>query len=382
MSKQRALEVIAGRFADRIPQWDFPDSPLLARKLFGYDIWQDTRRTAADLWRHFDIDLAHYLPGGIAEWNFPLVRYYGEADYIEDESAADYRRAYCRPLPEAITYRSMYDALKRKSAASSWGLAPTMNMKDYGFPSPEDVLAFNPLDHDRATFDERKSFFKRYYAEMQSLLGDDCLMMGWYYHTLFMWPVEIFGWENFMIAAMTDQERFNEILLQFLDITKRDIRAMCEVEGLPLIACHDDLSSARGPMFDPAWYERYIFPHYHEIFSIIHSAGKKALFVSDGNVEALLPRLAAAGADGIAIDTNTSLQAAVESFSGKIICGGMDPAVISQGSLGDIEAMVRKTVVAVKDQPGYFFQCPGMTGRAPIQNIERYQELIREYGKR
>ena len=92
--------------------------------------------------------------------------------------------------------------------------------------------------------------------------------------------------------------------------------------------------------------------------------------------------MAAAGADGIAIDTNTSLQAAVESFSGKIICGGMDPAVISQGSLGDIEAMVRKTVAAVKDQPGYFFQCPGMTGRAPIQNIERYQELIREYGKR
>ena len=382
MSKHRALEAIAGRYADRIPQWDFPDSPVLARKLLGYDIWQDTRRTAADLWRHFDIDLAHYLPGGIAEWNFPLVRYYGEAEYLEDESLADYRRAYCRPLPEAATYRSMYDELKRKSSASYWGLAPTMAMKEYGFSSPEDVLAFNPRDHERATFDERKAFFKKYYGEMQSLFGQSCLMMGWYYHTLFMWPVEIFGWENFMLAAMTDTERFNEILSQFLEITKRDIRAMCAVEELPLIACHDDLASAQGPMFDPAWYERYIFPRYREVFDIIHEAGKKVLFVSDGNIEVLLPRLAAMGADGIAIDKNTSLSAAVDSFSGKIICGGMDPAVISQGGEAEIEALVRQTVAVVKAQPGYFFQCPGMTGQTPIRNIERYQELIRKYGTR
>ena len=382
MSKSRAQEAIAGRESDRIPQWDFPDSPELARNLFSYDIWADTRRTAVDLWKHFDIDLAHYLPGGAAEWNFPLVRYYNEAEYLEDEHASDYRRAYSSPPQDGGIYRSMYDELGRKSSANYWGMAPTMSMKDYGFSNPEEVLSFNPLDRDHATFDGRKEFFRGYYGEMQSLLGEDCLMMGWYYNTLFMWPVEIFGWENFMIAAMTDPERFNEILLQFLDITKRDIRAMCTVNDLPLIACHDDLSSAMGPMFEPAWYDRYIFPHYKEIFKIIHDAGKKALFVSDGNINVLLDSLLSTGADGIAIDKNTDLRTVTDKFTGKIICGGMDPALISNGTRGEIEGMVKSTVETVSRENGYFFQCPGMNGRTPVGNIEFYQECLRKYGRR
>lgn len=380
MSKRRASDAINGIMSDRIPQWDFPDNVLLAQRIVNYDIWENTERTSVDLLKQYDIDTTHYIPGGIAEWNFPLVRYYNEVDYIENEDIRPYLKAYRKET--ARPYRSMYDNLGMKSSASFWGMAPTMAMKGYGFDSPEQVLEFNPQEHDSFTLGERTSFFKDYYREKQALLGDSCLMVGWYYHTLFMWPVEIFGWENFMLAAMSDPDRFKVILDQFYEISKRDLSAMSNVEELPLIACHDDLCNANGPMFSPDWYREYIYDRYSELTCILHSAGKKALFVCDGNTAPLLNDVAATGFDGIAVDGTTDLREVKKSFSGKMIVGGMKPAIVSNGTLEQIEGMVKETVAIIGNEPGYFFQCPGMNGKTSLENIDHYQRCIREYGRR
>ncbi|VGO15896.1 hypothetical protein PDESU_04484 [Pontiella desulfatans] len=81
----------------------------------------------------------------------------------------------------------------------------------------EEVLEFQPKDYFYQNKEERSAFFKNHYAQKQTLLGDSTMVMGWYNHTLFMWPVELFGWENFMMAAMDDPGRFEEILQQFLE---------------------------------------------------------------------------------------------------------------------------------------------------------------------
>ena len=94
MSRQRALNAINGIMSDRIPQWDFPDNVLLAGKIASYDIWEDPERTSVNLFKYYDIDMTHCIPGGIAEWNFPLVRYYNEVDYIENEDTLLYLKAY------------------------------------------------------------------------------------------------------------------------------------------------------------------------------------------------------------------------------------------------------------------------------------------------
>jgi hypothetical protein len=379
MSKQRALDAINGIMGDRIPQWDLADNVLLAEQIASYDIWENTEKTSIDLIRHIDVDMTHCIPGGIAEWNFPLVRYYADADYIKNEDTRPYLSAYNSPLIKP--YRSMFDELGMSCTASFWGMGPTMAMK-YMFDSPDDVLEFNPREHDHATQEERVDFFQNYYTEKQALLGDDCLMIGWYYHTLFMWPVEVFGWENFMLASMMEPERFREILNQFFELSKRDLSAIATVNSLPLIACHDDLCSANGPMFPPEWYRTYIYDRYVELNAIINDAGKKSMFVCDGNVEPLLTDVAATGFAGIAVDGQTDLRPVAETFSGKIIAGGMKPAIVSGGTPEQIETMVRETVEIIKDEPGYFFQCPGMSGKTPLENIAHYQHCLRKYGNR
>ncbi|MFA5688503.1 MAG: uroporphyrinogen decarboxylase family protein [Kiritimatiellales bacterium] len=380
MSRQRALDAINGRMSDRIPQYDSPDNILLAQKIVSYDIWKDPERTMLDLLKYYDIDMMHFIPNRTAEWNFPLVRYYNDAEYIENSDTLPYLNVYKNPADKP--YRSMYDNLQMQCSASFWGLSPTLAMKKYCFDSPEDVLEFNPLEHDTFSFDERKDFFRRYYKQKQDLLGDSGLFIGWYYHTLFMWPVEIFGWENFMLAAMSDPERFAEILDQFFELTKRDVLAMAQVPDLPLIGCHDDLCNANGPMFNPGWYREFIYDRYSELTHALRDAGKKSLFVCDGNVVPVLDDLVTVGFDGIGIDGHSDLEAVIKVFTGKIITGGLRASVVSNGTPEEIESMVKKTAALVKDEPGYFFKSSGMSGRTSLQNIDHYQKCIQLYGQR
>lgn len=380
MSRQRALDAVNGIMTNRIPQMSPFDSPAVAEQLFSYDIWEDPERTNADMVRRFDVDMTTSF-NSVAEWNFPLVRYYADVEFIEDSSCDIYRKVYEKE-PDCRPYKSMEDSLKRPVKGAYWGISPTLCYKDYGFSSPQEVLDFNPIEYDDSTFDQRRYFFNKHYSHTLQLAGDSSLICGWYYNTLFMWPVEVFGWENFMMAAMMDPKRFKEIMDQFLHISKRDISAMCTVKDLPVIACHDDLCSASGPIFSPDWYDENIFPYYLDIFDIIHKAGKKIIYVCDGNIIPLLKRIYDTGVDGIAIDANSDLAAVIEQFSGKIVQGGLNPSVVSQGNFADIEEQVKEVVEIVKGEPGYFFQNTGLTGQTPVENIVHYQHCLREYGSR
>ncbi|VGO18199.1 uroporphyrinogen decarboxylase family protein [Pontiella sulfatireligans] len=382
MSRERARAALNGEMTDRIPQWDVPDCPALAEQLFDYNVQAEPHRACIGMLKHFDVDATiSSIPGDCAEWNFPLVRYYEDATFTDDPENERYKSLPRAPSPRP--YNSMYDALGMKAHGAFWGFSPTLTMQNHPCSSPEEVLEFQPLDHFTQSQTERAAFFKNHYAEKQTLLGDSTMVMGWYYHTLFMWPVELFGWENFMMAAMDDPKRFEEMLLQFLEVSKRDFSAMCESPDIELIGCHDDLCSANGPMFPPEWYDQYIFPHYNEVLDIIHSAGKKAFFCCDGNLMPLLDRIRATDFDGIACDGNNDLETVLDVFSGKTIFACMqNPNIINFGSPDEIRDMVRETAKLAKREPGYFFSAGTMTGKTPPENILIYQEAVRKFGAR
>lgn len=382
MSIHRALAAINGEMTDRIPQWDVPDCPALAEQLFNYNVQAEPLRASIDMLKHFDIDVTiSSIPGDYAEWNFPLVRYYEDVTYTDEPENARYQFLSTAPMPRP--YTSMYDALGMRAHGAFWGFSPTLTMQNHPCSDPDEVLEFQPLEHFTQSQEERIAFFKNHYAKKQALLGSSTMVMGWYYHTLFMWPVELFGWENFMMAAMDNPKRFEEILQQFLEISKRDFAAICSSPDIKLVGCHDDLCSATGPMFPPEWYDKYIFPHYNDILDIIHSAGKKAFFCCDGNLMPLLDRIRACDFDGLACDGNNDLKTVLEIWSGKIIFACMkNPNIISSGKKEDIRDMVRETAALAKREPGYFFSAGTMTGRTPPENILVYQEAIREFGTR
>jgi hypothetical protein len=83
------------------------------------------------------------------------------------------------------------------------------------------------------------------------------------YTTLFMWGVEVLGWEIFMLAASLDPDRFHDhFIVPCAAKSKAIVTEMAHASTAPLIFVHDDLAQASGPIFRPSWYDDYIFPHY------------------------------------------------------------------------------------------------------------------------
>jgi len=67
--------------------------------------------------------------------------------------------------------------------------------------------------------------------------------------------------------------------------------------GVDAILWTDDLGSNTGPVMSPECYRRYFFPWHRRAAEIAHSFGKAAMMHSHGNINLLLPDIAATGID-------------------------------------------------------------------------------------
>jgi hypothetical protein len=205
------------------------------------------------------------------------------------------------------------------------------------------------------------------------------------YTTLFMWPVEVFGWEVFMTAAMEDPERFHEQILNPFAIHSREIvEEITRGSHSPLIFVHDDLCDARGPIFRPDWYESFIFPHYAEILAPARHAGRRVILVADGNLSALLPRLLELGFDGLMFESPaTPLDSVLATFTrpDDLLVGGIETVKLTMGSPSDIVAMVHRLSERTMDRPGFAMATGGgLHGEIPMSNLAAYFDARAEIG--
>ncbi len=208
----------------------------------------------------------------------------------------------------------------------------------------------------------------------EDALGDRGVYYYQYYTTFFMWGVEFLGWEVFMIAAMTDPEGFRDKFLdRAFEASLGYIAQLCRT-ACPFVFLHDDLADARGPVFPPAWYEAFILPRYQELFAPIKKAGKKIIFVADGNMERFLNPLYDLGVDGVMLENPaTDFDRILERFHDRIIIGGADTRLLTFGSPGEIRKHVADVTRAARDVPGFALSSPGgLHGNIPLANLEAY----------
>jgi hypothetical protein len=219
----------------------------------------------------------------------------------------------------------------------------------------------------------------------EQVLGPVGLYYPMLYTTLFMWPVEVLGWEVFMIAAATDPERFHEhFLLPCVAKSKAIAAAVARASDSPFVFLHDDLAGATGPVFSPKWCDAFIFPHYPEIWAEAKRRGKKVIFVADGNMSQFLGRLAEAGVDGLMFETPaTPLEPVLEHFGrpGRFLIGGIDTARLTNGSPDDVRRMVLSLAEQTAGRPGFAISSGGgLHGNIPMENLEAYFDARAEIG--
>jgi hypothetical protein len=202
--------------------------------------------------------------------------------------------------------------------------------------------------------------------------------IGYYYYqlytTLFMWGVEVLGWEVYMMASALDSEKLDKLFLQPAFKKSKLLIEQLSVMSSPFLFLHDDLSDARGPIFQPEWYDEYIFPRYTELFSIPRKAGKKIILVADGNMEAFFPKLLELGIDGVMFENPaTNFDAIIEAFKDKIIIGGVETTLLTLGTPEEIKAHVYDVRNKTRDCSGYVISTPGgLHGNIPLKNSIAY----------
>ncbi|MGQ9663010.1 MAG: uroporphyrinogen decarboxylase family protein [Kiritimatiellia bacterium] len=261
------------------------------------------------------------------------------------------------------------------------------------FPSQEAMLRFSPLAQGDFTdwcvvedgdYRSEEVIYQRYRQRYPAQWGDTApqgsATMVSFYNTLFMWPLLVFGYENFLsICLEPDLER---ILEEFAEINRRVFRTFARLP-VNFVVCHDDIVVAIGPICSPQWMRRHIFPRYEEFWSILKSAGKEVIFMADGCMDEFVDDIMACGARGIISEPYTDYKAIAKRYPDCFIAGEGDCRILMRNNPEEIRAMVESMVETGRMSRGYMM-CIGnhIPFNVPPEAVKLYLDLSAELAYR
>jgi hypothetical protein len=362
MALERALRAIRLEETDHIPHWEIISNPDFERSITGIDPYQHPQQSALRMIELLDLDVA-----GFPETDEPI-----------------------QPYPEDDLDESGHK-VARWGASTSWRW-------DWGdrFGTEADVLAYRPLDHldlsgesmpsarnYSISVDDLATQFKEHLERDQALLGKQALSdVPFFYNTFFMWPLLTFGWELFLSTAMQHPEEMRRIMDDFGQLSLKVFTAWSLV-GPPLVVAHDDICITRGPVFNPKWLRKNVYPWYERLWEPLHRRGVKLVFMSDGNLDEVADDIFATGADGLFTETYTDLATIAHRYPEKILVGNIDNRVLAEGRPEEIDAEVERCARFGFCCPGYFFSVSNhISYDLRPDNVQRYFNACERFGRR
>lgn len=257
----------------------------------------------------------------------------------------------------------------------------------------EDVFNFSPLGQgdfsaipvvESRDYRDEDALYKGYRSWFPEQWGDKApegssASVG-FYNTMFMWPLLTFGWDLFLETCLDD--RFERIMDEFAEINRRVFRTFARLP-VNFVICHDDIVTSRGPVCSPSWMHKYIFPRYEEFWGILKAAGKRAIFMVDGCIDAYADDIFACGALGIISEPYTDYRAIARKHENCFIAGEGDNRILTRNDPAEIRSMVERMVETARMTGGYMM-CIGnhLPWDIPPEAIKLYLDLSQEMAHR
>jgi len=151
-----------------------------------------------------------------------------------------------------------------------------------------------------------------------------------------------------------------------------------------VIYSHDDIVWTSGAVFRPDWYRRYVFPNLKMLWEPLLEAGKKILFISDGDYTEFVDDIVACGAYGFFMEPLTDMAYVARKY-GKthVIIGNADTRALLSGDRGRIRAEVQRCMDIGRDCPGWFMGVTNMIPpNTPVESALYYNEVYEELCRR
>jgi len=201
-----------------------------------------------------------------------------------------------------------------------------------------------------------------------------------FYNTMFMWPMLVFGYENFLSLCL--EPGFERIMDEFAEINRRVFRAFARLP-VNFVICHDDIVLANGPVCSPDWMRKFIFPRYEEFWGLLKRSGKEVIFMVDGCVDAFVGDVMACGARGIISEPFTNYKAIARKYENCFLAGEGDNRILMRNNPAEIRAMVEAMVETGRMSKGYMM-CIGnhIPWNVPPPAVKTYLDLSAELAHR
>ncbi len=263
------------------------------------------------------------------------------------------------------------------------------------FASEEEMLAFSPLAQGDFTgwnvvvdgdFSSEDVIYERFRKKYPAEWGDQApagspISVG-FYNTMFMWPMLVFGYENFLNLCLLPE--FERIMDEFAEINRRVFRAFARLP-VNFAICHDDIVLTRGPVCSPEWMHKYIFPRYEEFWGFLRAVGKEVIFMVDGCIDAYADDVIACGARGFITEPFTDFKALARRHSGKniFLAGEGDNRILMRNDPAEIKAMVL-SMIETAHMTGGYGMCVGnhIPFNVNPEGVKRYLDLSAELAHR
>lgn len=354
MSVDYRYLAFTGQYPKVIPHWEHWSDPDAETYLTGIDFYEHPRQCRIKL-----AELYPELGLGIPGSDDPISR----------------------PVDDDVTNHRV-----------RWGAGQTATFLhgEQFFKTEDDVFAFSPLEHadmrdwehvvEHGDFSSQESCDRYFGVNPNNKPVEGVSSCTSFYNTTFMWPLLTFGWEMFMSCCL--DERFERIMDEFAVINRRVFTAICKTSA-NFVICHDDITTSRGPVCSPAWMHKYVYPRYEEYFGMAKAAGKKIIFMADGNVDQVIDNVMACGACGVISEPYTDYRAIARKHKDCFIAGEGDNRVLLRNDPDEIRSMVDYMAETSRMSGGYMW-CIGnhIPWNVPGEAIKLYLDLTREKSTR
>jgi uroporphyrinogen decarboxylase len=195
----------------------------------------------------------------------------------------------------------------------------------------------------------------------------------------------LMGFQNFCLSFYMQEELVSKVFNRVGEIQIQGARELSNIPNLGALWVVDDLSYGSGPMIDPKFFRKYVFPWYEELGALAKKQGLLFFFHSDGNIWPILDDLISIGFDAIhPIDpTSMDIREVKRRVGDRLgIMGNISTDFLFRGTPEEIRNITRETIRDVAPGGGYALGSGNSVPHwARFENYQAMREAALQFGK-
>jgi uroporphyrinogen decarboxylase len=261
--KERFITALKGGLPDRLPIFDFIDSPSFIERVIGRKPEDYVAQDIMEVTLKYGFDGAFIGYGGFGGYDTKDEYVLDENHYRDEWGTVYHKTEYSWPIDAPIDF-----------PVKDWN-----DLKKYKLPDPE-----LPERMDEIVIAQR-------------LGGDEVAIVGGVQGPLTT-AILISGLTNIFTKIVDDPTFVAEIFKMSNAYFKVAVNKMVEAK-VDVICIPEDLGYASGPFFSVAHFRKLLLPFIEELFDAAISQGVPTFLHCDGNINAYLDDLLAIGFNGL-----------------------------------------------------------------------------------